>query len=441
MKKTKCMVISCILFCCGCILFVQMKVHSMAYAFTDIQGDRSALVGSEVTLELMSNGMISNGAFLLTIKDGTFSYRYKYAHDNSDFNNYLQSGFYTEDISFDDKDLIESKVVDTIYFQDDPDIQCIAYQYAMDIAYLEVNASLKDETGNAYYNGANHSYEGKKTQLYIQSTPTASLIKTRTLCDGGEQLYRHRTIDFQGESQGSINTMGEHIYQMNDRYYGMLDIQPSMEGIADIYRFDVESEGASQKKIVLTSVQSIPITKGTRGFLYQYQDRFYTILMDTEKLHITAYDASFQIVDEVHLNLPWEEAKQYHTEYINEDYVNFYAENTLYTFSLTRMEFVDSLDDKTDEWFPALDVIYRNHKYYMVNKDVPKELKDKDYQYGLSNQIISVYEANTCLYRGFMDIQDINSKLEEGEDLYKVIDERNHQNYRTVNIRFARKGL
>lgn len=449
MKKTKIMVLSTILLCGACMLFMQIKVHSMDYSFDDISGDRSALEGSNLTIALRNpyTGSDEN-RFLLSIKDGRFTYQYEEGYEayeqrwnEANDGNYFRVDFYDENLTFDQKDFLESKTADGVYITDYPEAVCTDYIYALDSASLSVMASLKDDEYTGYYESAYRMLEELPTQLKINSTEENPLVKVKETCEGANDDRERNFIQYKDGNGYYQYEYGGAAYLAGEQYYGMINIYPRMEGSADIYRFDTkQTEDIDQTKTLeLTPIKSIPIKRGTTGFLYKYKDTFYTILQKDDVMYITAYDTDFNVVKEEQLPIPWMDERRDHflDHFANEDKITFLYGDSIYTLDVSTMQFVDDLTVGKDKVMDIEDILYRNDKYYILAPEVPDDADDH-FTYG-TNQLLSVYKDKTCLYQGRINMRDIKIKEEQGIDrIYRHVDTSNNLDYIMYYAQFTR---
>lgn len=386
MKKIKFFVMGTIVLTLSILSITQYFYHHMSYAIKDEIGDAS--IWKQVTLE---TGVMKYdiALFDITVSEGKLQY---------------ELGRNTN---------VEERTVQL-------DTYVITERIASKDRFLE----SYDGNGNLYYNEKREEWFHNQcqTNVYLQDKGSVSIellplpygakseLTTELMVYGDEQtaLRYHKMECAEGvDQEEDFDEVDVRIdYQMlkeNEGYYLMLNIDPHMEGTADIYQIQLEEDKDAGKTISYTVSQSFPIQRGTAGFLAGYQEERYVFLWYQDVLTIEIFDEVMQNKEIIEIAMPMQPEEAL-TFYQNEQYLLVQHKQDVFCFDMKERRLIDTL--KLSEDIRIEDMLYRNGMFYLVALQDASLIEDEEQYKRGGDLIVQAYQQQELLYQGRLTLFD-----------------------------------
>lgn len=392
MKNMKRFMIGTLLLFVCLLVFTQYQYHTMSFALIDETGDSSALQGVTLQTQVQYKKSV---LFDVAIQNGNVAYqqsRYaKEAHQDI----LLTIGADTKQIVTEERksDVVEeSGFTCTSSGECEPSICTIeAFEQDEGKLYMRIHTNLYNVSGEA---------RNIEMDVMLHADDHRQILHHQTSCDAlmDESLTKpiHEQI---------TPALPYQLIKKDTEYYLMMQIDPHMEGIMNIYQFHLQMDELKQRMQVkdVKSVYEIPIQLGTTGFLTTYEDQNYVFVWADEVVQIMTFDKAMTLVDTVKTSMPLH-AMEEMTFYRNDQYVLIKQGNTIVCYDVAAKAFIDSITLTKDTGI-IHDILYKNGQFYVSSQQEVAPTGDAVFAQQ-KDAHIQIFAQGTLMYQGTLSLYD-----------------------------------
>lgn len=392
----KLFIVGTIVFSLCLLLFLQVQYHTMSFSLLHETGDATALQGVELRTGFID---MYGKLFDIMIKDGRLDYRIHRAALISEDEILIDIDMETEKKTSperwkeayesggtscsSDGECVQSTCTTNVYQQDEGKLILKGF-YTMSSSYDD--------------------QESLETDLKLYADESLQLLYNHNTCEPTKNIDR----DFVAiEPALSYQLLKDHNVS-----YLMLNIDPHMEGTANIYQIEIQENEHGFKDTRANSIYEIPVIYGTTGFLSRFEDQYYVMLWKDTILKIIALDSSLNPIDMIETSIPIDSMEAM-SEYQNDQYLLIKQGKQIACFDFTKQKIIDTLTFEED--MDIADMMYQNGRFYVSAKQRSIEtVKETEYA-NQSDAHILVYEHQDMIYHGRVHLFDRRcEKNEEG---------------------------